>query len=86
MSPLPFPPFHGGLQVEHGPKLVPLVLGLLAVRRGGLSASALLDAVSACDDVMGAKGQIGTVMQFTGAGRARVCPFGMELSRHLLSA
>ena len=60
-----------GLQAEHGPKLVPLVLGLLAVRRGGLSAGTLLDAVSASDDVMGAKGQEGTVMQHTGAWRAR---------------
>ena len=58
------------LQSEHGPKLVPLVLGLLAVRRGGLSAGALLDAVSASDDVLGAMGQEGTVLQHTGAGRA----------------
>ena len=63
----PIPSPATGSQAEHGPKLVPLVLGLLAVRRGGLSAGALLDTVSASDDVMGAKGQAGTVLQYTGA-------------------
>ena len=48
------------------------MLGLLTVRRGGLSAGALLDAVSASDDVMGAMGQEGTVMQYTGEGRGVV--------------
>jgi len=68
----PFPFFHSPspvLQAEHGAKLVGLVLGLLAVRRGGLSTDALLDAVSACDDVMGAKGLVDTVMQHTGVLR-----------------
>ena len=43
------------MEVEHGPRLVPLILGLLAVRRGGVSTEALIDAVSACDDVLGTK-------------------------------
>ena len=55
-----------------------MVLGLLAVRRGGLSAGALLDAVSASDDVMGAKGQEGTVLQHTSAGRGARAGGGRE--------
>ena len=51
------------LEAEHGAPLVRLVLGLLAVRRGGLSSDALLDAISASDDVMGYKKVAGTVFQ-----------------------
>ena len=61
------------LEVEHGAPLGRLVLGLLAVRRGGLSAGALLDAISASDDVLGYKDIAGTVFQFR-EPKIRRCP------------
>ena len=54
--------------------LVSVVLGLLAMRRGGLSAGTLLDALSASDDVMGAMDHRGIVKQCTDAAAARRCP------------
>ena len=61
------------LEAEHGAPLVRLVLGLLAVRRGGLSADALLDAISASDDVLGRRGAKETVFQY-GEPPMRRCP------------
>ena len=61
------------LEVEHGAGLVRLTLGLLAVSRLGLSTSALLDAISATDDVLGRKDVEGTVFQY-GEPPVRRCP------------
>ena len=61
------------LEGEHGAALVRLVLGLLAVRRGGLSAGTLVDAISASDDVLGREGVSGAVFQH-GEPPMRRCP------------
>ncbi|KAK3272639.1 hypothetical protein CYMTET_19078 [Cymbomonas tetramitiformis] len=55
--------FYHDLEREHGTALVNACLRLLLVARSGLSTEALIDLLSADDDVLGGPGQPGTVLE-----------------------